>query len=170
MLYVLNFFVVGIYLFSLIIVFLYSLYQLRMLFFYMRFKKETKQKTPSIEQNDLPKVTIQLPLYNERYVLKRLLKSITKLDYPSDNLHIQILDDSSGSDHEFTKAMVKEFQKQFHSLDYLHRKNRNDFKAGALKEGLKKAKGDFIAIFDADFLPSKNWLLEVIPQDRKSVV
>ena len=143
-LFVLNYFVVGIYLLSLMTIFFYSLYQLKMLLFYIRYKKEIKQKTPPLKKKVLPKVTIQLPLYNERYVIKRLLESITTLDYPSNNLQIQILDDSSERDHEFTKEIVKEFQKQFHSLDYLHRKNRNGFKAGALKEGLKKAKGDFI--------------------------
>ena len=162
-LFALNYLVVGIYLLSLMTIFFYSLYQLKMLFFYIRYKKEIKQKTPPLKEKVLPKVTIQLPLYNERYVIKRLLESITTLDYPSNNLQIQILDDSSERDYEFTKEIVKEFQKKFHSLDYLHRKNRNGFKAGALKEGLKKAKGDFIAIFDADFLPSKNWLREVIP-------
>ena len=163
MLFVFSYLIIGIYIFSLITVFLYSLYQLKMLFFYKRNKKEIKQKTRFLKEEDLPKVTIQLPLYNERYVLKRLLESVTTLDYPSNKLQIQILDDSSESDHQFTKAIVNEFQKQGHSLDYLHRKNRKGFKAGALKEGFKKAKGDFIAIFDADFLPSKNWLLEVIP-------
>ena len=115
-------------------VFLYSLYQLKMLFFYKRNKKEIKQKTRFLKEEDLPKVTIQLPLYNERYVLKRLFESVTTLDYPCNKLQIQILDDSSESDHQFTKAIVNEFQKQGHSLDYLHRKNRKAFKARALKE------------------------------------
>ena len=120
-LFALNYLVVGIYLLSLMTIFFYSLYQLKMLFFYIRYKKEIKQKTPPVKEKVLPKVTIQLPLYNERYVIKRLLESITTLDYPSNNLQIQILDDSSERDHEFTKEIVKEFQKEFHSLDYLHR-------------------------------------------------
>ncbi|MGA1029206.1 MAG: glycosyltransferase [Flavobacteriaceae bacterium] len=153
----------GVYLAALLIVFCYSLAQARMLIFYRRNQKKAPPLPPSLPPEELPQVTVQLPIYNERYVLARLLKAVTALDYPPDKLQIQLLDDSTEKDHLYAKQLVSEWRKKGHLIDYRHRKERSGFKAGALKEGLKIAKGDFIAIFDADFLPPKDWLLQVIP-------
>lgn len=153
----------GVYLLALILVLLYSLSQTRMLLFYRRHKKKKIHTPPPLSNEALPKITIQLPLYNERYVVERLLKGITALDYPKEKLQIQVLDDSDEEDQQITQELVKRFQAAGHPITYHHRKNRHGFKAGALKAGLKKATGEYIAIFDADFLPPKNWLRAVLP-------
>ena len=97
------------------------------------------------------------------YVMERLLNNIVKLDYPVEKLEIQVLDDSTDQSVITTIAQIKELQKTGINIRHIRRTNRKGFKAGALKEGLEIAKGEFIAIFDADFLPQKNWLLETIP-------
>src|SRR5690606_61746 len=111
-----------------------------------------------------PFVTIQLPVYNELYVVERLLKNIAEIDYPKDKLEIQVLDDSTDESVEITAKLVKELQLKGLDISHLRRKRRTGFKAGALKKGLKIAKGELIAIFDADFLPKKDWLLQTVPQ------
>lgn len=153
----------GIYILALILVLLYSLSQIQMLFYYRRFKKQKIEMPGPLNEDALPKVTIQLPLYNERYVVERLLKSITSLDYPKEKLQIQVLDDSDEEDQEITEKLVIHFQSAGHPIEYHHRKNRSGFKAGALRAGLKKATGAYVAIFDADFIPPKNWLRAVLP-------
>jgi cellulose synthase/poly-beta-1,6-N-acetylglucosamine synthase-like glycosyltransferase len=107
----------------------------------------------------LPRVTIQLPLYNERYVVERLLEEVAKIDYPRELLQIQVLDDSTDSTHPFTQALVEEYRAAGLPIDYLHRTNRHGFKAGALQEGMKSASGELIAVFDADFIPPRDFLM-----------
>ncbi|NND62506.1 MAG: glycosyltransferase, partial [Flavobacteriaceae bacterium] len=157
--------IIVIYSVALILIFLYALAQLNLLFNYLRSKKNnsTCPKFDLSNPNEVPHVTIQLPVYNELYVMERLLNNISEIEYPKDKLEIQVLDDSTDESFEATAAQIKELQAT--GLDILHvtRENREGFKAGALKEGLKTAKGEFIAIFDADFLPKKNWLLNTIP-------
>ena len=111
----------------------------------------------------LPKVTIQLPVYNELYVMERLLNNIVQLNYPKELLEIQVLDDSTDESIISTAQQIKALQKQGFDIKHLQRTNRSGFKSGALKAGLEKASGDFIAVFDADFLPEENWLLQSIP-------
>lgn len=106
----------------------------------------------------LPEVTIQLPVFNERYVVERLINQVCKIEYPADLLEIQILDDSTDDTSLIIQKIVTEKQKSGIDIVRLHRTDRQGYKAGALKEGLAKAKGEFIAIFDADFLPDKNFL------------
>ena len=132
-----------------------------MLRYYLRHLKK-KENSPKI-QKKLPKITIQLPLYNEYYVVERLLKCITALDYPNELLEIQVLDDSTDESLSLTKDLIAYYQKKGISIILITRKRREGFKAGALKNGLKTAKGEFIAIFDADFLPQHDWLLKTIP-------
>ena len=157
--------IIVIYSVALILIFLYALAQLNLLFNYLRSKKNnsTCPKFDLSNPNEVPHVTIQLPVYNELYVMERLLNNISEIEYPKDKLEIQVLDDSTDESFEATATQIKELQAT--GLDILHvtRENREGFKAGALKEGLKTAKGEFIAIFDADFLPKKNWLLNTIP-------
>ncbi|MDZ7766119.1 MAG: glycosyltransferase [Melioribacteraceae bacterium] len=103
-------------------------------------------------------VTIQLPLFNEMYVADRLINAVCKIDFPKDQLEIQVLDDSIDETYDVVAKIVKEKQKLGFDIKHLHRVDRKGFKAGALKEGMKTAKGEFIAIFDADFIPSSDFL------------
>jgi cellulose synthase/poly-beta-1,6-N-acetylglucosamine synthase-like glycosyltransferase len=114
-------------------------------------------------KSDLPRVTVQLPIYNERYVIGRLIKAVSALDYPRDRLEIQLLDDSTDDSVEIISRLVADYQKQGIPMVHLQRSNRNGFKAGALKEGMKKASGEFFAIFDADFVPPPDFLRKTIP-------
>ncbi len=110
-----------------------------------------------------PRVTIQLPIFNERYVATRLVKAACQIDYPKELLEIQVLDDSTDDTVEIAGAVVQEMRKQGFDITHLHRKVRTGYKAGALKEGLRSAKGEFVGIFDADFVPSKDFLRKTIP-------
>ena len=107
-------------------------------------------------------MTIQLPLYNERYVVERLLEEVSKMEYPRELLQIQVLDDSTDDTHPFTEALVREYQAAGLPIEYLHRNNRAGFKAGALQEGMKTATGELIAIFDADFIPPRDFLARTV--------
>ena len=108
--------------------------------------------------NNFPLVTIQLPLYNERFVVERLLEEVVKIDYPRELLQIQVLDDSTDETHPYTQRLCNEYAAAGYSIEYRHRTNRHGFKAGALQEGLESATGELIAIFDADFLPPVDFL------------
>jgi cellulose synthase/poly-beta-1,6-N-acetylglucosamine synthase-like glycosyltransferase len=110
-----------------------------------------------------PRVTIQLPIYNERYVIERLIDSICRLDYPKHLLEIQVLDDSTDDTVNFARFCVEKRKARGFDIVYLHRENRTGYKAGALKAGLKAARGDLVAIFDADFVPGRAFLRETIP-------
>lgn len=107
-------------------------------------------------------VTIQLPVYNEKYVMERLLRCIAAIDYPKGKLEIQVLDDSTDDSVSDTAKLISELQKTGLDIQHIRRTKRINFKAGALKEGLQTAKGEFIAIFDADFLPQPNWLNKTV--------
>ena len=157
--------IVSIYMLCLLLIFGYALIQLNLTINYICFKKRKKKNTITelTIDHELPFVTIQLPVYNERYVMERLLKCVAELDYPSEKLEIQVLDDSTDESFNNTALHIKSLQKTGLDIQHITRKDRKNFKAGALKEGLKIAKGEFIAIFDADFLPKPNWLKLVVP-------
>jgi len=110
----------------------------------------------------LPKVTIQLPLYNERFVIERLLEEVSQIAYPRELLQIQVLDDSTDETHPFTERLCNQYRAGGLPIEYRHRTNRHGFKAGALQEGLETATGEFIAIFDADFLPPRDFLTRTV--------
>lgn len=112
---------------------------------------------------DWPMVTLQLPIFNEKYTIKRLLAAITQLDYPADRLQIQVLDDSTDDTADLTQQLVEEYKSQGVNIEWLHRVDRTGYKAGALHEGLRTASGEFIGIFDADFVPKRDWLKKTIP-------
>jgi cellulose synthase/poly-beta-1,6-N-acetylglucosamine synthase-like glycosyltransferase len=123
---------------------------------YLYYKHREKRTThPPAQFPELPRVTVQLPIFNEQYVVERLLSSICRLQYPLDKLDIQLLDDSTDETQEVARALVEQYTAQGFPVAYLHRTNREGYKAGALAEGMKTAKGEFIAIFDADFTPRK---------------
>ena len=163
--------VLVLYTLALFFVFLYSIAQLQLVFNYFKSKKvkDTSEKFNFKNSEEIPVVTIQLPLFNEKYVVERLLKNIVQLDYPKDKLEIQVLDDSTDDSVLQTHQLVEEYKAEGIDIQHILRTNRKGFKAGALKEGLKIAKGEFVAIFDADFLPQKEWLLQTIPyfKDKK---
>ncbi len=116
-----------------------------------------------VPARDWPRVTIQLPIYNERYVVKRLIKAVCKIDYPADLLEVQVLDDSTDDTVEIAGAAIKEMKARGVDIVHVRRDNRSGFKAGALKEGLTTAKGELIAVFDADFIPNRDFLKESVP-------
>ena len=157
--------IIVIYSIALILIFLYALAQLNLLFNYLSSKNKVdlSPKYNLKDPSEVPYVTIQLPVYNELYVMERLLDNIAKIDYPKDKLEIQVLDDSTDESFENTKKHIAKLQCTGLDIRHVLRDNRINFKAGALKEGLKTAKGEFIAIFDADFLPQKDWLKSTIP-------
>jgi cellulose synthase/poly-beta-1,6-N-acetylglucosamine synthase-like glycosyltransferase len=155
-----------VYSISLILVLFYSLSQLNLLWNYVQYKKK-KEKHPLLDltkPESVPFITIQLPVFNELYVMERLLKCINQIEYPREKLEVQVLDDSSDESVELTRGLVEDLKIDGLDIVQIRRKNRVGFKAGALKEGLTSAKGEFIAIFDADFLPQSNWLLQTVSQ------
>lgn len=153
------------FLFLLFLIFLYSLVQLNLLLNYIR-----SGKIPDPELIDglslpeeIPMVTIQLPVYNEKNIVERLLRNIAELDYPKDKIEFQVLDDSTDETVELITSITEELREKGLNFIHIHRKTRKGFKAGALREGLKSAKGEFIAVFDSDFLPRPDWLRRSIP-------
>tara|TARA_R110002072_G_scaffold174802_5_gene330421 strand:+ start:11145 stop:12632 length:1488 start_codon:yes stop_codon:yes gene_type:complete len=150
---------------ALIFILIYALAQLNLLFNYVRAqnKKETPKKINWEHLDEVPSVTIQLPVYNEKYVMERLLRNIVLMDYPKERLEIQVLDDSTDETLAETAALITELQQTGVDIQHVLREKRTGFKAGALKEGLNTAKGEFIAIFDADFLPKPDWLKRTVP-------
>ena len=136
---------------------------------YLFWKYKDKPILPPTELDELPKVTIQLPIFNEKYVIERLIKAVCAIDYPKDLLEIQVLDDSTDETRYVAQKMIQEYGKLGFDVQYVRRANRVGFKAGALDYGLKIAKGEFIAIFDADFVPNPDFLMKSLPHftDRK---
>jgi cellulose synthase/poly-beta-1,6-N-acetylglucosamine synthase-like glycosyltransferase len=130
---------------------------------YLYYRHQKNRTTASLGSfAELPRVTVQLPIYNEEFVIERLVEAVCRLDYPREKLDIQVLDDSTDETVAVAGAVVQRYAALGHNITYHHRSNREGFKAGALREGLKTAQGEFIAIFDADFMPSEDWLLRVI--------
>jgi cellulose synthase/poly-beta-1,6-N-acetylglucosamine synthase-like glycosyltransferase len=143
-------------------------YQLVWLYYKNR-KNAAKSSEPPARfaEGELPFVTIQLPIFNEQFVIDRLIDACCRLDYPRDRFEIQVLDDSTDETTGVARQIVDRYAQGFAGMDpqpilYIHRTNRHGFKAGALDEGLKSAKGEFIAIFDADFVPPREWVMQVI--------
>lgn len=136
-------------------------------FFYMSWlslqNRSALQAARPLQGGPLPSVTIQLPIYNEWYVARRLIESIARMEYPRDLLEIQVLDDSTDETKDLVAGVVAEVKKSGVNIHHLHRTERIGYKAGALAEGLEKAHGDFIAIFDADFVPAPNFLYQALP-------
>ncbi len=172
MILVLSYIVLIVYSLAILLIFLYSLAQLNLLINYISSKNYQKviEKFDFTKPDEIPYVTIQLPIYNEKYVVERLLKAITKLEYPKDKLEIQVLDDSTDDSILSTKKQIETFSEKGINIKHITRENRIGYKAGALKAGLEIAQGEFIAIFDADFLPQSNWLLQTIPNFKNPKV
>jgi cellulose synthase/poly-beta-1,6-N-acetylglucosamine synthase-like glycosyltransferase len=150
------------YALCLLFLFFFSLGQLHLAWHYRKALKSAPSPTSSLPEK-LPVVTIQLPLYNERYVAERLLDAVCAFDYPAELLEIQVLDDSTDDTATIVARKIASHQASGIRINHIRRDNREGYKAGALAEGLKQAKGEFIAIFDADFLPAPDFLLKTIP-------
>ena len=153
------------YIISLTILFIFGAHGFNMIYYYF---KTFGDRTKDLEEHefdipDFPLVTIQLPLYNERYVITRLIDATMRLDYPKDKLEIQILDDSTDDTTGIIQDHIQKYIDQGFDIKHIHRTNRQGYKAGALKEGLEVAKGEYVAIFDADFIPRKKFLKRTIP-------
>ncbi|MFN3322727.1 MAG: glycosyltransferase [Bryobacteraceae bacterium] len=146
---------------TLLILSCYGLHRYETIRAYFKGRKRIP-RGPAARFESLPPVTIQLPLYNERYVVDRLLEEVLKIDYPRELLQIQVLDDSTDETHPYTEALVARYRAQGHPIEYRHRTNRHGFKAGALQEGMETATGELIAIFDADFVPPRDFLTRTV--------
>ncbi|MCX7736618.1 MAG: glycosyltransferase [Candidatus Kapabacteria bacterium] len=154
-------FILLIYFLSLCVLFGFGIHGLVLLYYY---HKTNNYKLPDNSlPEDLPKVTIQLPMFNEMYVIERLIRSVCNINYPKDKLEIQVLDDSTDETVDIAQKLVNEYRQKGFDIHYIHRTNRSGYKAGALKEGLEVATGEYIAIFDADFVPKPDFLLKTIP-------
>lgn len=147
------------YLIPLTIIFGYCLMQASLIISHFNYQSPATPEKLEV----WPVVTIQLPLYNEQYVAERLVEAILAIEYPKNKLQIQLLDDSTDETTEILQKKVSEYQTQGFDIELIRRPDRTGFKAGALKFGLHRAKGEFIAIFDADFIPQKDFLLKSIP-------
>ncbi len=145
-------------------IFLYSLIQLNLALVYKKFKKNSREdSTPEISDNDLPLVTVQLPVFNELYVVERLIETVANLDYPKEKLEIQVLDDSTDESFELAAKKIASIKSLGIDIHHIKRPERVGFKAGALAYGMERCKGEFIAIFDADFVPNRDFLRKTVP-------
>ena len=148
------------YFFVLLILAVYGWHRYYLVYIYMKHKHE--QPVPKAAFDELPVVTIQLPLYNEMYVVDRLFDAVCQIDYPRDRLEIQVLDDSTDETCQIAELAVRRHALQGIDIKYIHRQDRTGYKAGALDEGLKVARGTFVAIFDADFSPKADFLMRSV--------
>src|ERR1700728_2891916 len=139
----------------------YGIHRYQLVYRYYKYKKNAA-RDPESHFAELPNITVQLPIFNEQFVVDRLIQACCNLDYPSDKLEIQVLDDSTDATVEAAQAAVELYQSLGHRIAYIHRVDRHGFKAGALDEGLRVATGELIAIFDADFVPPREWLMQVV--------
>jgi cellulose synthase/poly-beta-1,6-N-acetylglucosamine synthase-like glycosyltransferase len=152
-----------IYFFVLSILAIYGWHRYYLVYLYM--KNKGNQPAPGLlpAMHPLPRVTIQLPIFNEMYVADRLIDAVVEMDYPAELLEIQVLDDSTDETTEIAAMAVRRHKSRGCNIQYLHRVDRRGFKAGALEAGLQVASGEYIAIFDADFIPSADFLMRTLP-------
>lgn len=152
--------VISLYLIVLSVLGIYGFHRAHLLFLYWRHRKSAPK--PMSQFEELPYVTVQLPMFNEMYVAERLIEGCTEIDYPRDRLEIQVLDDSTDETQEIAAAKVADLVARGWDATYVHRTDRTGYKAGALEAGQKVAKGDFILVFDADFVPTKGIIKELV--------
>ncbi len=146
----------------------FGLHRYWLVYSYFKYRQNVPGPVPAME--NWPQVTIQLPIYNERYVIERLVEAVSRFDYPRERMEVQVLDDSTDETCEVARACVERYQALGLRISYHRRASREGFKAGALGEGLKTATGEFIAIFDADFLPNADFLRKTLPYFQDSGV
>ena len=160
-----EFIIIGLYIFFLTFILLYALAELNLTFVYLRdkWKNRGDQEKSFDNDEDKPIVTIQLPVYNEFYVVERLIDAVANFDWPIEKLEIQVLDDSNDETVDIIANKVKELRKKGIDIKQLIRPNREGFKAGALAYGMDLLRGEYVAIFDADFVPESDFLNRTIP-------
>ena len=144
-----------------IVLSIYGIHRYTLCYLYFKHRKNYNPDPPK-HFEELPRVTIQLPIFNEQFVIDRLVEAVCNLEYPREKLEIQVLDDSTDETREVAAGIVARYAALGNPIVYLHRTNRHGFKAGALDAGLKVSSGEFVAIFDADFVPPPDWLMKVI--------
>ena len=149
------------YFFVMTILAMYGIHRYVLVYNYFKHRKNVPGPPPEV--TEWPKVTVQLPIYNERYVIERLVEAVAQFDYPRELLDIQVLDDSTDETQAVARDCVERYRDLGVPVVYIHRDNREGFKAGALQEGLKTATGEFVAIFDADFIPPADFLRRTVP-------
>ncbi len=149
-----------VYLVILLILSVYGINRYHTIYLFKKYRK--KKINPESTFKKLPKVTVQLPVFNEKYVVERLIDSVTELDYPRELLEIQVLDDSTDETVEIARNKCLEKENQGFNIKYIHRTDRSGFKAGALEKGLAMTDSEFIAVFDADFLPPKDFINKTV--------
>src|ERR1041384_991475 len=142
---------------------LYGFHNLITTILYLLMKPPIKAKKETLAPKEWPPVTVQLPIFNEKYTVERLLRAVTRLDYPADRLQIQVLDDSTDDTYNLLARLVEAYKASGVNIELIHRVDRTGYKAGALKHGLQTATGELIAIFDADFVPKPDWLKRTVP-------
>src|SRR6516162_2899028 len=144
----------------LVILATYGIHRYHLVYLYLKHKDKVAKPKAVLEVK--PRVTVQLPIYNELYVVERLVEAACNIRYPKELLEIQVLDDSTDGTDQVAAAAVAKYQQSGFDIQHIHRTNRHGFKAGALENGLKSATGELIAIFDADFIPAPNFLEDVV--------
>jgi len=170
----LEIFVLALYFVSILVLSVFGSHGFVLVYYYFKNKKEEaegrkRKLSPKTleelfgDEKNYPNVTIQLPIYNELYVVSRLLDAVSRIEYPKEKLQIQVLDDSTDETVQVVALKVMELKRKGFDIEHIRRGTREGFKAGALKYGLKFAKGDFIAIFDADFVPKSDFLKKTLP-------
>src|SRR5580700_2536823 len=154
------------YFIVLLVLAVYGLHRYWLVYDYYAYAKNVPGPPPEVKH--WPRVTVQLPIFNERYVIERLVEAVSRFDYPRELLDVQVLDDSTDETRQVASDVVDRFAAQGLDITYIHRSNRSGYKAGALENGLKTSRGDFVAIFDADFIPEADFLRRTIPyfQDK----
>src|SRR6476646_5986370 len=142
----------------------YGVHRLALVILYLRTRKNRPVKPA--DPAEWPMVTVQLPLYNEMYVAERLIDAVCAIDYPRDRFEIQVLDDSTDETRNIAELAVRRYAAEGIDIKYIHREDRTGYKAGALEAGLKVSRGEFVGIFDADFIPTADFLNQLIPHFR----
>ena len=157
--------IIVIYTIAITLLFFYCIMQLSLAIHYIKFKRNLKKEETifTIPESEYPYVTVQLPVFNELYVVERLIDAIAAFDYPADKLEIQLLDDSTDESFEIARKKVDYYHQRGIDIKQIRRPERKGFKAGALEYGLREAKGEYVAIFDADFVPFPDFLKKTIP-------
>jgi len=141
---------------------IYGVYRIKQVVDFWRYRHSAPVPKRTLSEAELPRVTVQLPLFNELYVVERLLQAVTALDYPRHLLQIQVLDDSTDETQGVARSLVQHYAQQGFEIEYIHRADRTGFKAGALANGMRTATGELIAIFDADFVPRPDCLRKMV--------
>jgi cellulose synthase/poly-beta-1,6-N-acetylglucosamine synthase-like glycosyltransferase len=152
--------VLVLYMVVLAILGIYGFHRGQLLYLYWRHKNDAP--IPPARFVELPRVTVQLPMFNEMYVAERLLEGVANIDYPKDKLEIQVLDDSTDETTNIARKKADELRARGYDVTFLHRENRKGYKAGALEEGLTEAKGDYTLVFDADFVPTPSIIMDLV--------